>query len=245
MSTRLFAAFLVLFLLIIALWAAGLWRAERENARWISQHVMAAARPRVIDLRPTVYRDLPAPVYAWTGAFRRFGLPLIESRDAFDGTGHDMQAKLLGWLKVMHTDYADPEQVASLHSYLLLRYHAQAPMMPWAMLPNAQVKWVANDDTSAYLEITRPGLAGHYLVRYGDDGHIASMESDRLLMEGNGTMPREIGLKLDYRVVNGFKTPTRMDYRRLANDGQLISHYAFRASSLRHLHEDHSELQRP
>ena len=66
------------------------------------------------------------------GTFWRFGLPLIESRDAFIGAEHDMRAKLLGWLKVMHTDYADRKDVASLHSYLLLRYFGQAPLMPWA-----------------------------------------------------------------------------------------------------------------
>ena len=53
-----------------------------------------------------------------------------------------MRAKLLGWLKVMHTDYADAKDRASLHSYLVLRYYGQAPLMPWALLPNAHVRWL-------------------------------------------------------------------------------------------------------
>lgn len=275
---------LIPVLLLVTLWLAGLWRAQRENAHWIEQHVVHKAQPRTIDLRRAVYRDLPAPVrqyfdfafngrdevtvdwvdwreqgefmlpigrfkakggqasqgsepvYAWTGTFWRFGLPLIESRDAFIGAEHDMRAKLLGWLKVMHTDYADRKDVASLHSYLLLRYFGQAPLMPWALLPNAHVKWRAKDETSAYLEITRPGLTGRYLVRFGGDGHISSMETDRLLMEGNGSMQRETGLKLDYRDVNGFRVPTRMDYKWVADDGRLISHYTFHVESVRHIH---------
>lgn len=192
---------MVLVLLLVTLWWAGPWRAQLENARWIARHVVRKAQPRT-----------------------RFGLPWIESCDAFVGAEHDMRAKLLGWLKVMHTDYADPMDVASMHSYLLLRYDSQVPPMPWALLPNAHVKWMAKDDTSAFLEIARPGLTGRYLVRFGGEGHISSMETDRPLS----------GFNLDYREVNGFRVPTRMDYKWREGDGRLISHCTFRVESVRH-----------
>ncbi|MEZ5738272.1 MAG: DUF6544 family protein [Burkholderiaceae bacterium] len=136
-----------------------------------------------------------SPEYAWTGTFWRLGLPMLESRDAFFVDRHDMRAKLFGWFKVMHTDYDDPSDRRSLHSYLVLRYFGQAPLMPWALLPNDHVRWVAHDSGSAYLEVTREGLAGRYLVRFAADGRIESMETDRLLMEGNGIRQKEIGLK--------------------------------------------------
>ena len=176
------------------------------------------------------------PIYAWTGTFSRFGLPMLESRDAFFLDRHDMRAKLFGWLKVMHTDYEDKAQIASLHGYLVLRYFGQAPLMPWALLPNANVEWVANDESSAYLEVTREGLEARYLVSFAPDGRIERMETDRLLMEGNGTMQREVGLKLDYRQVNGFMVPLRMDYRWTLEDGSPVSHYEFEASGVRYLH---------
>lgn len=174
-----------------------------------------------------------APVYAWTGTFRRWGLPVLESRDAFFLSGHDMRARLFGWLKVMHTDYEEAAQIASLHSYLVLRYYGQAPMMPWALLPNAHVQWQPRDDNSAWLAITRQGLEGRYLVTFGSDGRIERMETDRLLMEGNFTMQREVGRKLDYREVEGFMIPTRMDYRWYLEDGSLSSHYEFALQDLR------------
>lgn len=177
------------------------------------------------------------PVYAWTGTFWRFGLPVIESRDAFGHTGHDMRAKLLGWFKVMHTDYDDARDVASLHSYLLLRYYGQAPLMPWALLPNPHVRWVGNDEASAYLETSREGLAARYLVTFAPDGSIESMATDRLLTEGNGTMQKEVGLKLDYREVNGLRIPSRMDYRWTLADGSLVSHYTFDVSDVRYRHD--------
>lgn len=126
-----------------------------------------------------------APIHAWTGTFHRWGLPMLESRDAFLLAGHDMRAKLFGWLKVMHTDYEDPTEVALLHSYLVLRYFGQAPMMPWALLPNPYVQWQPRDDNSAWLVITREGLEGLYLVTFSDDGRITQMETDRLLQAVN------------------------------------------------------------
>lgn len=173
------------------------------------------------------------PAYVWTGTFYRFGLPLLESRDSFFLDRHDMRAKLFGWIKVMHTDDTTPADIASLHSYLVLRYYGQAPLMPWALLPNAYVGWTARDDLSAWLEITQPGLAGRYLVTFAADGRIERMETDRLLMEGNGTMQREVGLKLAYETRNGFRVPTRMDYRWYLGDDSLSSHYAFEVVDMR------------
>lgn len=171
--------------------------------------------------RPTI------PDYAWTGTFYRLGLPIIESRDAFFSGIHNMRAKLFGWITVMQTDYERPEQIASLHSYLTLRYYGQAPLMPWAFLPNDHVAWEARDESSALLRITRPGLDGAYIVSFGDDGQITEMATDRLLMEGNETMQREVGQKLDYREVGGFMVPTRMDYLWTLEDGTVSSHYRF------------------
>ncbi|MBV2358560.1 hypothetical protein KUH32_02125 [Thalassococcus sp. CAU 1522] len=173
------------------------------------------------------------PVYAFTGWFWRYGLPLIESRDAFFVDDHDMRAKLLGWMKVMHTDYQSPEQINSLYSYLVLRYYGQAPLMPWALLPNDFVAWQANDETSAYLRITHDDLEGAYLVGFGSDGEIVSMNGDRLLMEGNEAMQREVGLKSEYREIGGFMVPTRLEYRWYDKSDVLISHFQSEISDIR------------
>lgn len=175
------------------------------------------------------------PIYAFTGWFWRFGLPLIESRDAFFIDTHDMRAKLLGWMKAMHTDYAQANDINSLYSYLVLRYFGQGPLMPWALLPNEYVAWEAHDDQSAYLVITHEGLEGKYLVRFGNQGEIVSMNGDRLLMEGNETMQREEGSKSDYREINGFMVPTKLGYSWYDESDTLISHFESRITRLRYL----------
>jgi hypothetical protein len=173
------------------------------------------------------------PVYAFTGWFWRFGLPLIESRDAFFVDHHNMRAKLLGWKTVMHTDYTDPAQIKSLHSYLILRYYGQATLMPWALLPNEYVTWDEHDADTAYLTITHGDLEGRYIVRFAPNGAITVMEGDRLLMEGNGTLQREVGQKSNYQTVNGFMVPTHLDYRWFDKDDELISRFKSRISNLK------------
>lgn len=154
-------------------------------------------------------------------------MPLIESRDAFFGDAHDMRARLLGLLRLRHTDYDDSTDRAALHSYLLLRSDGQAPLMPWALLPNPHVAWRGRDDCSAWLEITREGLAGRYLVTFGADGSIAQMATDRLLIEGSHVWQREVGLKLDDAQHSRFRLPQRMAYRWYLKDGALSSHDDF------------------
>lgn len=173
------------------------------------------------------------PVYAFIGWFWRYGLPLIESRDAYFVGSHDMRAKLFGWMKVMQTDYENESQINSLHSYLLLRYYGQAPLMPWALLPNDFAAWEPNDDQSAYLTITLDDLAGRYLVSFGARGEILSMNGDRLLVEGNELMQREEGTKSNYAEINGFMVPTHLEYSWYNEDDALISHFDSRITLLR------------
>ncbi|MGB7990299.1 MAG: DUF6544 family protein, partial [Candidatus Methylophosphatis roskildensis] len=104
--------------------------------------------------------------------------------------------------------------------------------MPWTLLPNDYVSWQARDENSAWLALKDEQLAGRYLVTFEADGRISKMESDRLLLEGNDTYQREVGLKQDYAVVNGFNVPTRLDYTWTLEDGTVSSHYAFSVSEV-------------
>jgi hypothetical protein len=173
-----------------------------------------------------------APVFAWSGVFRRGPVPVLESRDALLDGRHEMGARLGGWLPVMRADYTRPEEIASLRSNLTLRYFGQAPLMPWALLPSPHIAWEAGDSHSARLRLTGAGLAAGYEVRFGEDGRIEEMRSDRLLLEGNGVWQAEAGRKLDYREVGGFRVPTRLDYLWTLADGAVAARYAFTVEDL-------------
>jgi hypothetical protein len=172
------------------------------------------------------------PVFAWCGLFRRGPVPILESRDALLDSRHEMGARLAGWVPVMRADYTRPEELASLRSNLTLRYFGQAPLMPWALLPGPHIAWEAGDARSALLRLTGAGLAAAYHVRFGEDGRIEEMRSDRLLLEGNGVWQAEVGQKLDWREVAGFRVPTRLDYVWTGADGRVTARYGFTVSDL-------------
>ena len=176
---------------------------------------------------------IDSPTYVWHGRYTTgFGLPIIDSRDAYMPGQHNMRAKLLGYKTVMQTDYQQPEYLQALHSYLALRYFGTAPAFPWVLLPGEYHRWEAHDDENAWLVLDHEHLQGRYLVTFGDDGRITQMETSDMMLHGNFSRLREVGQKLDYEQINGLMVPTRYDYRWYDGEGALDSHYQFALHNL-------------
>jgi hypothetical protein len=174
-----------------------------------------------------------SPTYVWHGLYTTdFGLPIIDSRDAYMPGQHNMRAKLLGYRTVMQTDYRQPEYLEALHSYLALRYFGTAPAFPWALLPGKYHRWEAHSNEQAWLVLDHEQLKGRYLVTFGEDGRITQMETVDSMMHGNFSWLREVGRKLDYEQINGLMVPTQYDYRWYDEDGALDSHYQFSLHNL-------------
>jgi hypothetical protein len=174
-----------------------------------------------------------SPTYVWHGLYTTgFGLPIIDSRDAYMPGRHNMRAKLLGYRTVMQTDYRQPEDLEALHSYLALRYFGTAPAFPWALLPGQYHRWEAHSNEQAWLVLDHEHLEGHYLVTFGENGRITQMETPGSMMHGNFSWLREVGRKLDYEQINGLMVPTRYDYRWYDEEGALDSHYQFAQHNL-------------
>jgi hypothetical protein len=169
-----------------------------------------------------------SPTYVWHGLYTTgFGLPIIDSRDAYMPGRHNMRAKLLGYRTVMQTDYRQHEDLDALHSYLALRYFGTALAFPWALLPGKYHRWEAHSNEQAWLVLDHERLEGRYLVTFGKDGRITQMETPVSMMHGNFSWLREVGRKLDYEQINGLMVPTRYDYRWYDEEGALDSHYQF------------------
>jgi len=176
---------------------------------------------------------IDSPTYVWHGRYTTgFGLPIIDSRDAYMPGQHNMRAKLLGYKTVMQTDYQQPDDLQALYSYLALRYFGTAPAFPWALLPGKYHRWEAHNDDQAWLALDHEHLEGRYLVTFGEDGRITQMETPDLMLHGNFSRLREVGRKLDYEQINGLMVPTRYDYRWYDDEGALDSHYQFALHNL-------------
>lgn len=179
-------------------------------------------------IRASQHSRIDSPGYVWHGFYTtHFGLPMLDSHDAFMPGQHNMRAKLLGYHTVMQTDYQQPADVQALHSYLALRYFGSAPAFPWVLLPGEYHRWEAHNDEQAWLVLDHEHLEGRYLVTFGEDGRITQMETPDLMLHGNFSRLREVGQKLDYEQMNGLMVPTRYDYRWYDEEGALDSHYQF------------------
>jgi hypothetical protein len=179
-------------------------------------------------IRAGQHSRIDSPSYVWHGLYTTgFGLPILDSRDAYTLGQHNMRAKLLGYKTVMQTDYRRPAEVQSLHSYLALRYFGTAPAFPWVLLPGEYHRWETHNDHQAWLVLDHEHLEGRYLVTFGEDGRITRMETPDLMLHGNSSWLREVGRKLDYEQINGLMVPTRYDYRWYDEEGAPDSHYQF------------------
>lgn len=175
------------------------------------------------------------PHYVWRGLYRTdAGLTVLESRDAFSPEAHSMRAKLMGYVTVMDTNYADSDKLARLHSYLALRYYGTALAFPWALLPNALVDWEAKSSSQAWLVLNHGDLQGRYLVTFDRLGRITRMETPGLMLHGNDNRLREVGEKSAYREVNGFMVPTAFDYRWYDENDELDSRYRLTMNDIRY-----------
>lgn len=173
------------------------------------------------------FSQVDRPIYQWEGVFSKWGwLPLLESRDIFYFSNHNMRAKLLSWITVMDTQY-DKEKREQLHGYLMLRYYGTAVKFPWALLPDQYKTWEPKDDHQAYLVLKGGKLKGRYLVTFNEQNQIISMETDETMLHGNNEWLREVGKKKDYRLVNGFYIPTRMEYEWYDEKEKLYNFYYF------------------
>lgn len=179
-----------------------------------------------------------APIYIWDGKFYSKAIPFmpfIESRDAFMLNQHNMRAKLLGLIKVMKTDYLSQREKDLLHSNLILRYYGTALNFPWALLPSKYVYWEAIDHSNAYLILNYNNYKGRYKVTFGSDGKIIKMETTDFMLHGNDGKLKEIAKKSNYKEINGFMVPTKMDYSWFREDGVLDSHYEFEITSINYV----------
>ena len=174
------------------------------------------------------------PVYLWQGVYSNtvVPVPMLDSRDGFLIDDHDMRARVLGLMKVMHSDYTEQADIDALHSYLMLRYYGTAVDFPWALLPNEYISWSAKDDTHAYLNIDYKNYKGSYLVSFNDQHQITKMETETTMLHGNFEELREVGEKLNYEEINGFMVPTRMQYYWYYADNLINSEYNFDISDI-------------
>ncbi len=121
----------------------------------------------------------------------------------------------------------------------LMRWLAEAPWYPTALLPSQGVRWQALDERSARATLSDGPRSVSLTFVFGDDGLIESVRADARTRAVAGRMvptPWE-GRWSDYRLRDGMQVPTRGEVVWLLRQGEkaywrgtvVSSHYEFAA----------------
>lgn len=112
--------------------------------------------------------------FIWDASIRFLPLLPFRVRDSYrDGTG-SMVATLAGVVPV-----ANLRGTPGMSEASLLRYLAEAPWFPTALLPSEGVRWTAVDDRTARATLTDRNHTVSMEVHFGDGGEIARVSARR------------------------------------------------------------------
>jgi hypothetical protein len=94
----------------------------------------------------------------------------------------------------------------------LLRYLAEIPLVPTALLPGERLRWEAVDGDSARATIRDGGLEASVVFRFDRQGAISGVSADRYMMvEGGYSKEKWTGRCGDYREAGGMMVPTESE----------------------------------
>ena len=157
------------------------------------------------DFTATQHVTIQPPGFVWDASIRMLPGIAVRVLDAYTD-GHGMLwARLGGMVPV-----ADPTPGPSLDEGELLRYLAEAPLYPTALLPDAGVTWTAVDDRSARATLEHHGTTASLLFHFNDRNEVERVTGKRPFLKDDGTSERRPwkGTWDNYEHRDGLRVPT-------------------------------------
>ena len=189
-------------------------------------------------LRPGAWRPMRAeqrvsvspPAFEWRASIRLLPGVVLRVHDGYASGRAWMRAALGGVIPVMHRG-----DTPGLAEGALLRWLAEAPGIPTALLPGAGVRWEAIDDATARATITDAGLTVSMDAHFGARGEIVRVTALRHRdVKGIGVPTPFEGRCADYQRIRGMMVPTRSEAAWLLPEG---AHAFWRARLARATYE--------
>ena len=181
-------------------------------------------------LRPGAWRAMRAeqfvtitrPGFVWNASIGFAPGVAMRVRDEYS----DGSAAMLGKLAAL-VPLIDRRNTPGLAEGALLRWLAEGPGYPPALLPGAGVVWTELDDSTARAAVTDAGLTVAMDVHFGATGEIERVTALRYRdVDGQGVPTPFEGRCGEYRRVSGMMVPTRLEATWLLPEG---AHTFFRA----------------
>jgi hypothetical protein len=145
------------------------------------------------------------PGFVWDATIDLFPWIPVRVVDAYrEGEGL-LCAKLGGILTVAH-----PEPGPDLDEGELMRYLAEAPLYPTALLPGMGVAWTPIDDQSARATLTHRGTTASLVFHVNDRDEVERVTGKRPFLKNDGTSERRPwkGTWHNYEEHHGLCVPT-------------------------------------
>lgn len=137
------------------------------------------------------------PGFIWFGK-----IPLLSAKDIYYNGEGNLVIKLLSFIKIANLKGEEINQGE------LLRWLAEAPCFPTALLPSDKLTWESIDDSSAKVIFTDNNLTIEGIFHFADSGEITHFKAKRFR---DKTLEDWTGYYKDFRTVDSMKIPFHLE----------------------------------
>lgn len=184
-------------------------------ARLYQSGTFATRRDAWAPFRATEVFTVSPPGFVWDARIRMAPLVGVHVRDSLlDGVG-TMHGEVAALVPVVDQT-GTPEMAAGT----LLRYLAETPWLPTALLPEAGVHWSPIEAQTARATLEHGGTTVSMEVHFGAQGEISRITANRFRdVDGKAVLTPWEGRYFDYVVRDGMRVPGRAEVGWHLEDG--------------------------
>ncbi len=169
------------------------------------------------------------PGFVWDASIQMMPVIPVRVLDAYRIGRGLLQARVGGVLTVM-----DAEPSPELDEGELLRYLAEAPLYPTALLPAMGVTWTPVDDHSARATLMDQGTTATLVFHFNERNEIARVEGERSFTTDDGTSDYRpwVGYWRNYEERGGMLVPTEGEVAWVHPDAGEVSYWRGRMDAI-------------
>lgn len=174
-----------------------------RSARFTQRGTFATRRDRWAPFSAAEAFTVSPPGFVWDARIRMAPLVVAHVRDSYIAGEGVMHGALAGVLTMV-----DQRGTPEMASGALLRYLAEAPWLPTALLPSAGVRWDPVDDSTARATLSDSGTTVSMDVHFATSGEIERITAARHRdVKGTPVLTPWVGHYRDYARVEGMMVP--------------------------------------
>jgi hypothetical protein len=175
---------------------------------------------------------LQPPGFVWDASVQMMPWVPVQVIDEFRAGRGALQATLGDILTV-----ANPPQSSALDEAELMRYLAEAPLYPTALLPEGGVEWPPIDERSARATLTTHHTTASLVFHVNAQDEVSHISGERAYMTENGTAERRPwhGYWRRYASRNGLRVPLEGEVAWGYPDGSEAAYWRGRMVHIDHV----------